>query len=54
MILNRRCAFTGSANLTDKSADNLELCFRLEGPPVAKILNLIAVWTGRACLWDGQ
>ena len=42
LVCDRRVAYTGSANLTDKSSANDELCFCLRGPQVADILSFIA------------
>ena len=41
LVCNRRVAYTGSANLTEKSSANDELCFCLRGPQVADILSFI-------------
>ena len=38
IVLDRRVAFTGSANATQKSLQNTEVTMRLVGPPVAAIL----------------
>ena len=39
LVADRRTAFVGSANLTEKSARNGELCFRMWGPPVLDIMH---------------
>ena len=41
VVADRRTAFVGSANITNKSARNAELCLVLRGPPVAKILEIL-------------
>ena len=41
VVVDRRTAFVGSANITDKSVRNGELCFVLRGPPVAKIMQFL-------------
>jgi hypothetical protein len=37
VLIDRRYAYTGSANLTQKSLSNVELCMRIVGPPVEAI-----------------
>ena len=41
VVADRRTAFVGSANITNKSARNAELCLVLRGPPVTKILEIL-------------
>jgi hypothetical protein len=41
VVVDRRHAFVGSANITNKNSRNAELCFRLKGPPVADILQML-------------
>jgi phosphatidylserine/phosphatidylglycerophosphate/cardiolipin synthase-like enzyme len=41
VVIDRRTAFVGSANTTDKSLRNGELCFRLRGPPVMEVLQFL-------------
>ncbi len=53
IVLDRRVAFTGSANATQKSLQNTEVTMRLVGPPVAAILAEIQAARVRGALWDG-
>ena len=53
-VLDRRVCFTGSANFTNKSLDNLELTMRIVGPQVVDILEGVQLARGRAMLWDGS
>ena len=41
LVVNRRTAFVGSANLTQKSERNGELCWRMRGPPVLDVLEYL-------------
>ena len=41
LVADRRTAFVGSANFTQKSVRNGELCFRMRGPPVNDIMNFL-------------
>ena len=41
VVTDRRTAFLGSANATQKSHRNGELCFRLRGPPVLDVLQFL-------------
>lgn len=41
LVADRRTAFVGSANLTNKSFSNTELLLRLRGPPVADVLKTL-------------
>jgi len=41
VVIDRRTGFVGSANTTDKSLRNGELCFRLRGPPVMEVLQFL-------------
>ena len=41
-VADRRVAFTGSANFTDKSERNSELCWCLRGPPVLDTLGFLS------------
>lgn len=52
-VLDRRVAFAGSANLTAKSEANVEFCYRLAGPPVADLLEMISAVAVRGRCWDG-
>lgn len=47
VCLDRRMAYTGSANLTNKALSNRELVMRLKGPPVREVLN--ALEAARRC-----
>ena len=48
VVLDRRVAYTGSANLTDKSEDNSELVCRLQGPPVQAVSEAVASFCAAA------
>ena len=41
IVIDRQVAFVGSANATNKSLLNGELCFRLRGPPVRAVVEFI-------------
>jgi phosphatidylserine/phosphatidylglycerophosphate/cardiolipin synthase-like enzyme len=41
LVVDRRTAFLGSANLTKKAERNAELCWRLRGPPVMDALAFL-------------
>ena len=41
VVIDRKTAFAGSANMTAKSLRNGELCFRLRGPPVLDVLQFL-------------
>ena len=41
LVVNRRTAFVGSANLSQKSERNGELCWRMRGPPVLDVLEFL-------------
>ena len=41
VVIDRKTALAGSANLTAKSLRNGELCFRLRGPPVPDVLQFL-------------
>ena len=41
LVCDRRVAYCGCANFTDKSSANSELCLRLRGPPVADVLKFV-------------
>ena len=51
---DRRTAFTGSANLTEKSLQNEEMHLKMVGPPVPSILEQILRAQRRGDLWNGQ
>ena len=53
VVINKRVAFFGSANLTQKSLQNAELTFRATGPPVADVTASLEAAVQRAKLWDG-
>ena len=42
LVLDRRCCFCGSLNFTDASESSEELCLKLAGPQVAKVLGKLA------------
>ena len=48
MIVDRRYMYTGSANFSKKSLDNEELCFRMTGPVVTKVLTKLLDIQSRA------
>ena len=54
VCIDRRSAFTGSANLTKKNAENDELTTRVVGPPVADILCRVEAARRRGSLWRGN
>ena len=54
VCIDKRSAFTGSANLTKKSAENDELTTRVVGPPVADILWRVEAARRRGSLWEGK
>lgn len=41
LVVDRRTAFLGSANLTQKSERNGELCWKMRGPPVLDALEFL-------------
>lgn len=41
VVFDRRIAFMGSANLTNKALRNAELCWHVEGPQVSAILRFM-------------
>ena len=41
IVVDRRTAFMGSANLTQKSERNGELLWRMRGPPVMDVLEFL-------------
>ena len=52
--VDRRYLYTGSANFTGQSVKNEELCFRMTGPVVAKVLEKLAVWRTKGEAWTGR
>ena len=54
VVIDRRIAFTGSANVTNKSEKNAELVFLMKGPPVLQIMETLATDTAAAVEWDGK
>jgi len=48
VVLDRRVAYTGSANLTEKSESNHELVCRLQGPPVQAVSEAVATFCAAA------
>jgi hypothetical protein len=54
VVVDGRTVFCGSSNLTVKSStDNFELCFRLVGPPVEKVLQQLGEAQSRGQRWHG-
>ena len=53
VVVDRRIGYVGSANLTEKSLSNAELCFRTRGAPVAATLRRMANVKSKGTLWDG-
>ena len=53
LVVNKRIAFVGSANFTQKSLSNAELCMRLRGPVVKDFLAQAFAVKGRGVLWHG-
>ena len=41
VVCDRKSAFLGSPNMTNKSMRNGELCYRLKGPPVLDVLQFL-------------
>ena len=54
LIIDRRYAYTGSMNFTDKSEANEEFPERKTGPIVAQYLERLAAHRAGATLWDGS
>ena len=54
VVVDRRALYTGSANLTRKSRDNEEICFRITGPTVQAVLERLARQRQNRSPWDGQ
>ena len=54
MVIDRRLLYTGTANLTEKSMENEELCFKLEGPVVQEVVDRLAAHRRRASVWSAQ
>ena len=54
LCVDRRTAFTGSANLTEKSLQNEEMHLKMVGPPVPSILEQILRAQRQGDLWNGQ
>ena len=54
VVTDRRTAFTGSANATNKSEKNAELVFIMKGPPVLQIRETLAMVMAAFVEWDGQ
>ena len=54
LCVNRRTVYAGSANFTEKSSANLELFYKLVGPPVTQLREqLLDAQNSRGRLWDG-
>ena len=54
LIVDRRTAFQGSANFTQKSLQNEEQTLRMRGPPVDDVLVEVEEARGRGVLWHGS
>ena len=52
LVVDRRIAFVGSANFTDKSERNAELCWRLRGTPVLDTLEFLNEECLRGEVWE--
>ena len=52
VVADRRTAFTGSANATNKSEKNAELVFIMKGPPVLQIRETLAMVMAAFVEWD--
>ena len=53
-LVDRRVAFGGSANLTNKSSSNWELPYRAVGPPLDIIRSELSKHVKMGVLWDGR
>ena len=54
LCVNRRTVYAGSANFTEKSSANLELVYKLVGPPVTQVREqFLDAQNSRGRLWDG-
>lgn len=51
VVIDRRYLYTGSANLTQKSHNNEELCFKVTGPAVLQVLARLAEQRQKGKLW---
>ena len=54
LIVNRRVAFTGSSNFTNKSHENLELQMRMARPPAIQIYTISHGWKWQSKLLDAN
>jgi len=54
LVVDRKLAFTGNGNLTNKMTQNVELLMVLGGPPVADVLRLLERERESGRLWDGS
>ena len=54
VVVDRRVCFTGSANLTTKSRDNVELHLRLVGSPLRDVLEVLQRARASGHLWQGN
>ena len=54
ILLDRRAAFGGSANVAQKRLENAELTMRVRGPPVNDFLAQALAVKARGALWDGS
>ena len=54
LVVDRRYLYTGSANFTQKSRRNEELCFRITGPVVAEVLAKLSVQAVKCKPWVGK
>ena len=53
LVVDRRYLYTGSANFTQKSRRNEELCFRMTGPVVAEVLAKLSAQKLKRKPWAG-
>ena len=54
VVIDSGVLYTGSANLTQKSLNNEEFCFRMAGPVAQRMLDRLAVVRRRGKVWDGS
>ena len=54
LVADRRYLYTGGANLTSKSCDNKELCYRITGPVVGQVLEKLQQDAKDGRQWDGK
>ena len=54
LVADRRYLYTGGANLTSKSRENKELCWRMTGPVVGELLKILKQDAEQGRQWDGK